>query len=165
KNRFGREVKYSSGFEGVIPFIERQYAEAESDNKRDRWSEFLREVPCHACNGQRLKPEVLAVTVNGESIAQVGEFSLENAKRFFDEVTLTAREAKIAAQVLREIRLRFDFLIEVGLGYLTLARGAGTLSGGEAQRIRLATQIGSGLTGVLYVLDEPSIGLHQRDNR
>ena len=165
KNRFGREVKYSSGFEGVIPFIERQYAEAESDTKRDRWREFLREVPCHACNGQRLKPEVLAVTVNEESIAQVGEFSLENAKRFFDEVTLTEREAKIAAQVLREIRLRFDFLIEVGLGYLTLARGAGTLSGGEAQRIRLATQIGSGLTGVLYVLDEPSIGLHQRDNR
>ncbi|MBP1325251.1 excinuclease ABC subunit A [Leucobacter exalbidus] len=165
KNRFGREVKYSSGFEGVIPFIERQYAEAESDTKRDRWSEFLREVPCHACNGQRLKPEVLAVTINSESIANVGEFSLENAKRFFDEVTLTEREAKIAAQVLREIRLRFNFLIEVGLGYLTLARAAGTLSGGEAQRIRLATQIGSGLTGVLYVLDEPSIGLHQRDNR
>ncbi|WP_336991807.1 excinuclease ABC subunit UvrA [Leucobacter sp. VD1] len=165
KNRFGREVKYSSGFEGVIPFIERQYAEAESDTKRDRWQEFLREVPCHACHGQRLKPEVLAVTVNGESISGVTEFSLTDAKRFFDEVILTEREARIAAQVLREIRLRFDFLIEVGLGYLTLARAAGTLSGGEAQRIRLATQIGSGLTGVLYVLDEPSIGLHQRDNR
>ncbi len=165
RNRFGREVKYSSGFEGVIPFIERQYAEAESDAKRDRWSEFLREVPCHACHGQRLKPEVLAVTVDGQSIAGVGEFSLTDAKRFFDDVVLTEREAKIAAQVLREIRLRFDFLIEVGLGYLTLARAAGTLSGGEAQRIRLATQIGSGLTGVLYVLDEPSIGLHQRDNR
>lgn len=165
RNRFGREVKYSSGFEGVIPFIERQYAEAESDTKRDRWAEFQREVPCHACNGHRLKPEVLAVTINEESIASVGEFSLLNAKKFFDEVTLTEREAKIAAQVLREIRLRFDFLIEVGLGYLTLARAAGTLSGGEAQRIRLATQIGSGLTGVLYVLDEPSIGLHQRDNR
>ncbi|UOQ58506.1 excinuclease ABC subunit UvrA [Leucobacter allii] len=165
KNRFGREVKYTSGFEGVIPFIERQYAEAESDAKRDRWSEFLREVPCHACKGQRLKPEVLAVTVDGQSIAGVGEFSLTDAKRFFDDVVLTEREARIAAQVLREIRLRFDFLIEVGLGYLTLARAAGTLSGGEAQRIRLATQIGSGLTGVLYVLDEPSIGLHQRDNR
>ncbi|MGI8394064.1 excinuclease ABC subunit UvrA [Leucobacter sp. W1038] len=165
KNRFGREVKYTSGFEGVIPFIERQYAEAESDGRRERWSEFLREVPCHACNGQRLKPEVLAVTVNGESIAAVGEFSLNSAQRFFNEVVLTEREAKIAAQVLREIRLRFNFLIEVGLGYLTLARSAGTLSGGEAQRIRLATQIGSGLTGVLYVLDEPSIGLHQRDNR
>ncbi len=165
KNRFGREVKYSSGFEGVIPFIERQYAEAESDAKRDRWQEFLREVPCHTCHGRRLKPEVLAVTVNGESIAGVTAFSLTDAKRFFDEVELTEREARIAAQVLREIRLRFDFLIEVGLGYLTLARAAGTLSGGEAQRIRLATQIGSGLTGVLYVLDEPSIGLHQRDNR
>ena len=165
KNRFGREVKYTSGFEGVIPFIERQYAEAESDNRRERWAEFLREVPCHACDGQRLKPEVLAVTVNGESIAGVGEFSLTDAQRFFDEVRLSEREARIAAQVLREIRLRFDFLIEVGLGYLTLARAAGTLSGGEAQRIRLATQIGSGLTGVLYVLDEPSIGLHQRDNR
>ncbi|GAA1319946.1 excinuclease ABC subunit UvrA [Leucobacter albus] len=165
KNRFGREVKYTSGFEGVIPFIERQYAEAESDNRRERWSEFLREVPCHVCNGQRLKPEVLAVTVDDESIASVGEFSLLDAKHFFDAVELSERDAKIAAQVLREIRLRFDFLIEVGLGYLTLARAAGTLSGGEAQRIRLATQIGSGLTGVLYVLDEPSIGLHQRDNR
>lgn len=165
KNRFGREVKYTSGFEGVIPFIERQYAEAESDNKRDRWSEFLREVPCHACHGQRLKPEVLAVTVDGESIAGVTEYSLTDAQAFFDRVELTEREARIAAQVLREIRLRFEFLIEVGLGYLTLARAAGTLSGGEAQRIRLATQIGSGLTGVLYVLDEPSIGLHQRDNR
>ncbi len=165
KNRFGREVKYSSGFEGVIPFIERQYAEAESDSRRERWAEFLREVPCHACHGQRLKPEVLAVTVNGESISGVGEFSLTDAQRFFADVQLSEREAKIAAQVLREIRLRFNFLIEVGLGYLTLARAAGTLSGGEAQRIRLATQIGSGLTGVLYVLDEPSIGLHQRDNR
>ncbi|MBP6685063.1 MAG: excinuclease ABC subunit UvrA [Leucobacter sp.] len=165
KNRFGREVKYTSGFEGVIPFIERQYEEAESDNRRERWSEFLREVPCHVCQGQRLKPEVLAVTVDDESIASVGEFSLLDAKGFFDGVELSERDAKIAAQVLREIRLRFDFLIEVGLGYLTLARAAGTLSGGEAQRIRLATQIGSGLTGVLYVLDEPSIGLHQRDNR
>src|SRR5690606_15152583 len=150
---------------GVIPFLERQYAEAESDSRRERWAEFLREVPCHACKGQRLKPEVLAVTVNGESISGVGELSLTDAQRFFAEVQLSEREAKIAAQVLREIRLRFNFLIEVGLGYLTLARAAGTLSGGEAQRIRLATQIGSGLTGVLYVLDEPSIGLHQRDNR
>ncbi|NLA65900.1 MAG: excinuclease ABC subunit UvrA, partial [Leucobacter sp.] len=165
KNRFGREVKYTSGFEGVIPFIERQYAEAESDARRDRWAEFLREVPCHACHGQRLKPEVLAVTVNGESIASLTEFSLVDAQHYFAGIVLTEREAKIAAQVLREIRVRFDFLIEVGLGYLTLARAAGTLSGGEAQRIRLATQIGSGLTGVLYVLDEPSIGLHQRDNR
>lgn len=165
RNRYGREIKYTSGFEGVIPFIERQYAEAESDAKRDRIREFLREVPCHVCAGQRLKPEVLAVTVNGKSIAEVCELSLSEAREFFLGVSLTEREAKIAAQVLREIRARFEFLIEVGLGYLTLARAAGTLSGGEAQRIRLATQIGAGLTGVLYVLDEPSIGLHQRDNR
>ena len=165
RNRFGREVKYTSGFEGVIPFIERQYAEAESDNRRERWAEFLREVPCTTCQGQRLKPEVLAVTIDGRSIASVGEISLTDAQQFFDRVQLSEREAQIAAQVLREIRLRFNFLIEVGLGYLTLARAAGSLSGGEAQRIRLATQIGSGLTGVLYVLDEPSIGLHQRDNR
>lgn len=165
KNRYGREIRYSSGFEGVIPYLERQYAEAESDAKRDRLAEYLREVPCHACHGQRLKPEVLAVTINRESIASVGEMSLTDSKDFFDHIKLTEREAHIAAQVLREIQLRFEFLIEVGLGYLTLARAAGTLSGGEAQRIRLATQIGSGLTGVLYVLDEPSIGLHQRDNR
>lgn len=165
KNRYGREIRYSSGFEGVIPYIERQYAEAESDAKRDRLAEYLREVPCHACHGQRLKPEVLAVTINNESIASVSELSLADSKDFFDHIQLNEREAKIAAQVLREIQLRFEFLIEVGLGYLTLARSAGTLSGGEAQRIRLATQIGSGLTGVLYVLDEPSIGLHQRDNR
>lgn len=165
RNRFGREVKYTSGFEGVIPFVERQYAQAESDSKRERWAEFLREIPCADCCGQRLKPEVLAVRVAGRSIAQVAELSLSDAAVFFESVTLTERERVIAAQVLREIRARFAFLLEVGLGYLTLARAAGTLSGGEAQRIRLATQIGSGLTGVLYVLDEPSIGLHQRDNR
>ena len=165
KNRYGREVKYRSGFEGVIPYIERQYAEAESDSRRERFAEYLREVPCASCQGARLKPEVLAVTIQGESIASVTEMSLLDAQAFFQSVELTEREAHIAAQVLREIRLRFDFLIEVGLGYLTLGRSAGTLSGGEAQRIRLATQIGSGLTGVLYVLDEPSIGLHQRDNR
>lgn len=165
KNRYGREVRYSSGFEGVIPFIERQYAEAESDNRRERWAEFLREVPCSKCQGARLKPEVLAVKVAGESISAITELSLLNAFDFFKDLRLTEREARIGAQVLREIRLRFEFLVEVGLGYLTLGRAAGTLSGGEAQRIRLATQIGSGLTGVLYVLDEPSIGLHQRDNR
>ena len=165
RNRFGRDVKYTSGFEGVIPFIERQYAEAESDHRRERWAEFLREVPCATCHGSRLKPEVLAVTVKGESISQVTEYSLLDAQRFFEKIELDEREAMIAAQVLREIRARFEFLVEVGLGYLTLGRAAGTLSGGEAQRIRLATQIGSGLTGVLYVLDEPSIGLHQRDNR
>ncbi len=165
KNRFGREMSYTSGFEGVVPYIERQYLQAETDNQRARWSEYLREVPCPVCNGKRLKPEVLAVLVNGHSIADVTDISLTDAQDFMAELTLTDREAHIAAQVLREIRLRLDFLIQVGLNYLNLARAAASLSGGEAQRIRLATQIGSGLTGVLYVLDEPSIGLHQRDNR
>lgn len=165
RNRFGRERTYSSGFEGVMPYIERQYKEAESDNARARWAEYLREIPCSACNGARLKPEVLAVKINGRSIADVTWMSLDNCLDFMNTIELDAREAKIAAQVLREIRARLEFLIEVGLNYLDLARAAGTLSGGEAQRIRLATQIGSGLTGVLYVLDEPSIGLHQRDNR
>ena len=165
KNRYGREMRYASGFEGVVPYIERQYAQAESDNQRARWGEYLREVPCPTCDGNRLKPEVLAVKVHGHSIAEVSHLSLADASDFMRTLTLTDREAKIAAQVLREIRLRLDFLLQVGLNYLNLSRAAGSLSGGEAQRIRLATQIGSGLTGVLYVLDEPSIGLHQRDNR
>jgi excinuclease ABC subunit A len=165
KNRYGREMRYASGFEGVVPYIERQYAQAESDNQRARWGEYLREVPCPVCDGARLKPEVLAVKVHEHSIAEVSHLSLTDARNFMEELTLTEREAKIAAQVLREIRLRLDFLLQVGLNYLNLSRSAGSLSGGEAQRIRLATQIGSGLTGVLYVLDEPSIGLHQRDNR
>ncbi|WP_378146452.1 excinuclease ABC subunit UvrA [Cnuibacter sp. UC19_7] len=165
KNRWGREMSYSSGFEGVMPYIERQFAQADSDSQRARWGEYLREVPCPVCDGKRLKPEVLAVTVADVSIADVTQYSLTDAQDFMARLTLTDREAMIAAQVLREIRARLDFLIEVGLGYLDLARSAGSLSGGEAQRIRLATQIGSGLTGVLYVLDEPSIGLHQRDNR
>ncbi|MFF3027687.1 excinuclease ABC subunit UvrA [Microbacterium sp. NPDC057944] len=165
KNRYGREMRYASGFEGVVPYIERQYAQAESDTQRARWGEYLREVPCPVCDGNRLKPEVLAVQVHGHSIAEVSHLSLADAREFMGTLTLTDREAKIAAQVLREIRLRLDFLLQVGLSYLNLSRSAGSLSGGEAQRIRLATQIGSGLTGVLYVLDEPSIGLHQRDNR
>ncbi|MBF4604231.1 excinuclease ABC subunit UvrA [Curtobacterium sp. VKM Ac-2884] len=165
RNRFGREMRYTSGFEGVMPYIERKFAEAESDSQRQRFQGYLREVPCPVCEGTRLKPEVLAVTVDGRSIADVTDMSLDNAYAFMDTLTLTDREAHIAAAVLREIRARLEFLLEVGLNYLTLARGAGGLSGGEAQRIRLATQIGSGLTGVLYVLDEPSIGLHQRDNR
>jgi excinuclease ABC subunit A len=165
KNRYGREMRYSSGFEGVVPYIERQYVQAESDSQRQRWSEYLREVPCLACNGDRLKPEVLAVLVHGHSIADASHLSLGDAQEYFAKLELTDREAKIAAQVLREIRVRLDFLLQVGLNYLSLSRSAGSLSGGEAQRIRLATQIGSGLTGVLYVLDEPSIGLHQRDNR
>ncbi|OJU41768.1 MAG: excinuclease ABC subunit A [Microbacterium sp. 69-10] len=165
KNRYGREMRYTSGFEGVVPYIERQYMQAESDTQRGRWGEYLREVPCPVCDGARLKPEVLAVKVHGHSIAEVSSLSLADASRFMHTLELTEREAKIAAQVLREIRLRLEFLLQVGLSYLNLGRSAGSLSGGEAQRIRLATQIGSGLTGVLYVLDEPSIGLHQRDNR
>ncbi|MET0828537.1 MAG: excinuclease ABC subunit UvrA, partial [Microbacterium sp.] len=165
KNRYGREMRYSSGFEGVVPYIERQYVQADSDSQRQRWSEYLREVPCLACDGDRLKPEVLAVLVHGHSIADASRLSLADAQAYFAQLELTEREAKIAAQVLREIRARLNFLLQVGLNYLSLSRSAGSLSGGEAQRIRLATQIGSGLTGVLYVLDEPSIGLHQRDNR
>ncbi len=165
KNRYGREMSYTSGFEGVVPYIERQYLQAETDTQRQRWGEYLREIPCPVCNGSRLKPEVLAVKVHDESIASVADLSLTDARSFMDKLELTDREQAIAAQVLREIKVRLDFLIRVGLNYLNLSRAAGTLSGGEAQRIRLATQIGSGLTGVLYVLDEPSIGLHQRDNR
>ncbi len=165
RNRYGRDMKYSTGFEGVMPYIERKYIEAETDVQRQRFSAYLREVPCPVCNGKRLKPEVLAVTVDGANITDVCELSLVEVHAFMAALTLSERDAKIAAQVLREIRLRLEFLLEVGLSYLNLARAAATLSGGEAQRIRLATQIGSGLTGVLYVLDEPSIGLHQRDNR
>ncbi|MHB1234909.1 MAG: excinuclease ABC subunit UvrA, partial [Microbacteriaceae bacterium] len=165
KNRFGREMKYSTGFEGVMPYIERKYVEAESDSARQRYAGYLREIPCQVCGGKRLKPEVLAVLVHDQAIADVAELSLVDAHAFMAALVLSEREVKIAAAVLREIRARLEFLIEVGLGYLDLARAAGSLSGGEAQRIRLATQIGSGLTGVLYVLDEPSVGLHQRDNR
>ncbi|WOF21756.1 excinuclease ABC subunit UvrA [Microbacterium betulae] len=165
KNRWGREVRYASGFEGVVPYIERQYAQAETDTTRARWAEYLREVPCPVCDGARLKPEVLAVKVDGRSIAETAELSLEDTFSMMNDVVLSDREQQIAAQILREIRVRLEFLIRVGLNYLTLSRAAGSLSGGEAQRIRLATQIGTGLTGVLYVLDEPSIGLHQRDNR
>ncbi len=165
KNRYGREMKYSTGFEGVIPYIERKYLEAETDVQRQRHAAYLREIPCPVCQGKRLKPEVLAVTVADRNISDICELSLSDAYAFMNGISLSERDARIAAQVLREIRLRLEFLVEVGLSYLNLARAAATLSGGEAQRIRLATQIGSGLTGVLYVLDEPSIGLHQRDNR
>lgn len=164
RSKFGREMRYTSGFEGVLPYVERRYLEADSDWARGKWSEFLREVPCPECDGSRLRPEVLAVKVHEKSIHDVAAMSLRNAHGFFETIELTDREATIAAQVLREIRARLDFLLAVGLDYLSLERAAGSLSGGEAQRIRLATQIGAGLTGVLYVLDEPSIGLHQRDN-
>lgn len=165
RNRWGRERMYSTGFEGVIASIERRHAETESEWARDKYLSFMREVPCPACRGTRLKDEVLAVRVGGLSIAQLCDLSIAGSKDFLDNLTLGTREAQIASQVLKEIHARLGFLLDVGLDYLTLSRPAGTLSGGEAQRIRLATQIGSGLVGVLYVLDEPSIGLHQRDNR
>lgn len=164
KNKYGRELKYTTGFEGALNYIERKYLEADNDWARGKWSEYLRETPCPDCNGARLRPEVLAVKVANTSIADVCFMSLGESFNFFDNLKLDKRDEKIAAQVLREIRSRLDFLIAVGLDYLSLERAAATLSGGEAQRIRLATQIGAGLTGVLYVLDEPSIGLHQRDN-
>lgn len=164
RSKYGREMRYTSGFEGVLPYIERRYLESDSDWARAKWADYLREIPCPACQGARLRPEVLAVKVHGKSIHDVAQISLGKSHEFFDDLQLTEREAKIAAQVLREIRARLDFLLAVGLDYLSLERAAGSLSGGEAQRIRLATQIGAGLTGVLYVLDEPSIGLHQRDN-
>ncbi len=164
RSKYGREMRYTSGFEGVLPYVERRYLEADSDWARGKWSEFLREIPCPECDGSRLRPEVLAVKVHEKSIHDVAAMSLRNAHDFFETIELSEREATIAAQVLREIRARLDFLLAVGLDYLSLERAAGSLSGGEAQRIRLATQIGAGLTGVLYVLDEPSIGLHQRDN-
>ena len=165
RSKYGREMRYTSGFEGVLPYVERRYLESDSDWARGKWAEFLREIPCPACLGARLRPEVLAVKVHSKSIHDVAVYSLGEAHDFFETLKLTDREQKIAAQVLREIRARLDFLLAVGLDYLSLERSAGSLSGGEAQRIRLATQIGAGLTGVLYVLDEPSIGLHQRDNR
>jgi len=165
RNRWGRERQYSTGFEGVITFLERRHAETESEWSKEKYEGFMREVPCPTCRGQRLKPEVLAVRVGGRSIAEVCELPIREARDFLDGLELGERERQIAAQVLKEIQARLGFLLDVGLDYLTLMRPAGTLSGGEAQRIRLATQIGSGLVGVLYVLDEPSIGLHQRDNR
>lgn len=165
RNRFGRERRYTSGFEGVKAYIKRKHEETESDFARDRYEQYMRQVACPSCGGARLNPTILGVKVGGKSIAEVTDLSLADALAFVRGLQLTAREAKIGEQVLKEIDARLQFLLDVGLDYLTLSRSAGTLSGGEAQRIRLATQIGSGLVGVLYVLDEPSIGLHQRDNR
>ena len=165
RNRFGRERRYTSGFEGVKAYIKRKHEETESDFARDRYEQYMRQVACPSCGGARLNPTILGVKVGGKSIADITDLSLANALAFVRGLQLSAREAKIGEQVLKEIDARLQFLLDVGLDYLTLSRSAGTLSGGEAQRIRLATQIGSGLVGVLYVLDEPSIGLHQRDNR
>ncbi len=165
KNRYGRVRNYSTGFEGVIPFIHRRHSETDSDFSREKYEAYMRETPCPVCKGARLKPEVLAVTIGGKSIAEICLLSIDDCAKFLKGIELSAREAQIAERVMKEVHARLGFLLDVGLDYLSLDRPAATLSGGEAQRIRLATQIGSGLVGVLYVLDEPSIGLHQRDNR
>jgi excinuclease ABC subunit A len=165
KNRYGRERSYYTTFEGVIPYVERRHAEASSDTSRERFEGYMREVPCLTCDGARLKPISLAVTVGGKNIAEISALPIDGVKDFLSDLDLTPRERQIAERVTKEIGERLQFLLDVGLDYLTLDRPSGSLSGGEAQRIRLATQIGSGLVGVLYVLDEPSIGLHQRDNR
>src|SRR5579875_3274954 len=164
RNRYGRERSYYTSFEGAIPYIARRHGEAESDSGRERFAGYMREVPCPACRGTRLKPLALAVTVGGRSIAEYCALPIgELAKRLL-ALELSERDQQIAGRVLKEISARLGFLLDVGLDYLTLDRASATLAGGEAQRIRLATQIGSGLVGVLYVLDEPSVGLHQRDN-
>jgi excinuclease ABC subunit A len=164
KNRYGRTRNYSTGFEGVIPFLQRKHSETDSEFSRERYESYMREVPCGTCDGARLKPEVLAVTIGGKNIAEICELAINDCAEFLMQIQLNKREAQIAERVMKEVNARLGFLLDVGLDYLSLARPAATLSGGEAQRIRLATQIGSGLVGVLYVLDEPSIGLHQRDN-
>lgn len=165
RNRYGRERAYTTpSFEGAVQFVKRRHTEAESDSSRERFEGYMREVPCPTCEGTRLKPIVLAVTVMEKSIAEVAAMSISECAEFLGRLKLNARDKKIAERVLKEVNERLRFLVDVGLDYLSLNRAAGTLSGGEAQRIRLATQIGSGLVGVLYVLDEPSIGLHQRDN-
>ena len=164
KNRYGRERSYYAAFEGVLPFLERRHDDTDSDYMRDKYEGYMRDVPCPVCHGTRLKPEILAVKLNGRSIAEVTNLSIGEASQWLGVLELGEREKAIADRVLREIQARLSFLVDVGLDYLSLDRPAATLAGGEAQRIRLATQIGSGLVGVLYVLDEPSIGLHQRDN-
>ncbi|GAA0935374.1 excinuclease ABC subunit UvrA [Actinocorallia libanotica] len=163
-NRYGRKRSYYTEYEGVIPWIQRRHAEADSDATRDRFEGYMREIPCPACHGARLKPLILAVKVAGRSIAEVSAMPIGECAAFLRSMELSDRDRHIAEQVLKEVNARLGFLLDVGLDYLTLDRASATLAGGEAQRIRLATQIGSGLVGVLYVLDEPSIGLHQRDN-
>lgn len=165
RNRWGREKVYATGFEGVSRYIMRKHEETDSGSQRERYEGYMREVPCSSCGGARLRPEVLAVRIGKLNIFELCSLSIDKARDFLAEVTLDERQAAVARQVLKEILIRLNFLCDVGLNYLTMARGAASLSGGEAQRIRLATQIGSGLVGVLYVLDEPSIGLHQRDNQ
>lgn len=164
KNRYGKSRSFNTKFEGVIPWLKRRHSESESDRAREIIEGYMREVPCSHCEGARLNPVSLAVTINDKSIHEVGELSIKNANLFFQNLSLSDREQSIAKEVVKEIRGRLAFLNDVGLEYLSINRNSSTLSGGEAQRIRLASQIGSGLVGVLYVLDEPSIGLHQRDN-
>jgi excinuclease ABC subunit A len=165
KNRYGRTRSYWTTYEGVVPVVERRHVETDSESQRERLEEFMREVPCRACGGARLRPETLAVTVGDLNISQLTNLSIRDTLSFTREARLSEREQMIAERLMKEIRERLQFLVDVGLDYLTLSRASATLAGGEAQRIRLATQIGSGLVGVLYILDEPSIGLHQRDNR
>ncbi|MFM8773818.1 MAG: excinuclease ABC subunit UvrA, partial [Actinomycetota bacterium] len=165
RNRYGRQRSYYTTYEGVVPYIERRHAEAETDTSRDRFAGYMREVPCDACGGARLKPVSLGVTVADRSIADIAALPIGEAAEFLAGLSLSDRDAQIASRVLKEVNERLRFLTDVGLDYLSLDRASATLAGGEAQRIRLATQIGSGLVGVLYVLDEPSIGLHQRDNQ
>jgi len=165
RNRYNRRRQYMTRFDGVVQNLERRYKETDSEYRREKIEEFMSHVPCPKCKGARLRPEALAVMVGDKNVHQFTEMSVRDAQNFFENVDFTPREWIIAERVVKEIRERLGFLNDVGLGYLTLSRSAGTLSGGEAQRIRLASQVGSGLVGVLYVLDEPSIGLHQRDNR
>ncbi len=165
KNRYGRSRSYSTEYEGVIPWIKRRHEGSESDWSREQYEGYMREVPCRACGGARLKPFTLAITVGDKNIAEVCEMSIGESAKFLAALELSERDRLIAERVTKEVNARLGFLLDVGLDYLTLSRSAGTLAGGEAQRIRLASQIGSGLVGTLYVLDEPSIGLHQRDNR
>jgi excinuclease ABC subunit A len=164
RNRYGRERSYYTTFEGVIPWVERRHAEAESDSSREKFAGYMREVPCPSCGGARLKPVSLAVTVDGRSIADLCALPVGELAKLLLTLELSDRDRQIAQRIVKEVNARMGFLLDVGLDYLTLDRASATLAGGEAQRIRLATQIGSGLVGVLYVLDEPSIGLHQRDN-
>jgi len=164
KNRYGRQRSYYTTFEGVIPWVERRHSEAESDSSREKFAGYMREVPCPSCHGARLKPVSLAVTVDDKSIAELCALPIGELAKLLLTLELSERDQQIAQRIVKEVNARMGFLLDVGLDYLTLDRASATLAGGEAQRIRLATQIGSGLVGVLYVLDEPSIGLHQRDN-
>jgi len=165
KNRYGRTRTYQARYEGVIPYLMRRHDEAESDATREQIEGYMRQVPCQVCSGARLNPLSLAVTIDGHNISDLCSMSIADAAKTLGELELNDRDAIIAEQVLKEINARLGFLLDVGLDYLSMSRNAATLAGGEAQRIRLASQVGSGLVGVLYVLDEPSIGLHQRDNQ